>query len=110
MSQAVVHGSTVYLAGQVGMKNRDGSIDAQTREIFESIDSWLAEAGTDRTQLLSATIWLAKQSDFGAFNALWAVWLADAPKPVRATVCGAQLALSGLDIEIMVVAALPGPA
>lgn len=107
MSQAVIHGSTVYLAGQVGMQNREGAIEAQTREVFENIDRWLADAGTDRTRLISATVWLAKQADFGAFNELWAEWLADAPKPVRATVCGAQLALSGLDIEIMVVAALP---
>ncbi len=105
MSQAVVHNDTIYLAGQVALDNRGASVAMQTREILDRIDRLLAQAGSDRTRLLSATIWLRQREDFAAMNAEWSAWLGDGPKPARATVCGVELALPDWDVEIMATAA-----
>lgn len=105
MSQATVYNGTAILSGQVALDNREAGFAAQTREIFSRIDAILAEIGSGRDRLLSATIWVTDLADFGDFNALWLEWLGDAPKPARATV-GAELALPGLKIEIQVTAAV----
>lgn len=105
MSQAVIHNDTVYLAGQVALDNRDADVAVQTREILGRIDALLAEAGSERASLLSATIWLRRAEDFAAMNAEWGAWLGDEPKPVRATICGVELAMPGWVVEIMVIAA-----
>ncbi|KQT87122.1 RidA family protein [Aurantimonas sp. Leaf443] len=104
MSQAVVHGNTVYLAGQVGEPGED--VSAQTRTILAEIDRLLAEAGTSKARILSATIWLADIADFAAMNAVWDAWVDPANPPARAT--GGQIALATPDyrVEIIVVAAL----
>src|ERR1700759_1063057 len=83
MSQVVIHNGTVYLAGQVGSPGDD--IATQTREILAEIESLLAAAGTDKTRLLSATIWLADMADFAAMNAVWDAWVAGSNPPTRAT-------------------------
>ena len=79
MSQAVVHGNTVYLAGQVAS---DGSADTagQTREVLAAIDELLAEAGTDKRHLLAATIYLTDMSTFNEMNAVWEAWIAPAAR------------------------------
>ena len=104
MSQAVIHGGVVYLAGQVG--EGDG-VAEQTRAILASIDSLLARAGTDKSQLLSTQIWLSDISTFAEMNAVWEEWVDPANTPARATV-EAKLAAPQFLVEIMVTAAVAG--
>ena len=68
MSQTVVHGNTAYTAGQVGLELSGASAADQTRDILGRIDSLLAEAGTEESKLISATIWLSDMSTFAAVN------------------------------------------
>ncbi|MGA2495900.1 MAG: RidA family protein [Roseiarcus sp.] len=104
MSQAVVHGETVYLAGQVATQAAGKSVTEQTREILATIDKLLAEAGTDKTRLLSATIYLADMATFAEMNAVWEPWVAPGATPARATV-EARLAAPGYTVEIACIAA-----
>ena len=104
MSQAVIHNGTVYLAGQVGSPGDDTA--AQTREILQEIEKLLAAAGTDKSRLLQATIWLADMADFAAMNAVWDAWIGGQNPPTRAT-GQVQLASPDYRVEIIVVAALP---
>ena len=83
MSQAVVHGGTVYLAGQVGTPGT--SMEAQTRQVLASIDDLLVRAGSGRDRLLRATILLADMVDYDAMNRMWYEWVRDVGTPVRAT-------------------------
>jgi len=105
MSGAVVHLGIVYLSGQLALDNRGGDVATQTREVLERIDLLLAEAGSRRDHLLSATIYLTDMAHFEAMNAEWDAWLAQGAAPARATV-GAALAFSGFDVEIAVIAAV----
>ncbi|MGH7107186.1 MAG: RidA family protein [Acetobacteraceae bacterium] len=105
MSQAVVHGATVYLAGQVA-SDRSADTAGQTREILAAIDGLLAEAGTDKRHILAATIYLTDMSTFNEMNAVWEAWIAPGCAPARATV-GAPLASSAYRVEIVVTAGRP---
>ena len=102
MSKAVAYGDTVYLAGQTAQKG--GSVTDQTTEILATIDALLAKAGTDKTKLLAANIWLTDIATFGEMNAVWDAWVAPGCAPARATV-EAKLAAPQLKVEIMVTAA-----
>lgn len=104
MSQAVVHGDTVYLAGQVALDKAGASVTEQTRNILDRIDRLLAAAGSDKTKLLSATIWLTDMRTFDEMNAVWDAWVAEGAAPARATV-GALLATPAFTVEIGVIAA-----
>jgi enamine deaminase RidA (YjgF/YER057c/UK114 family) len=104
MSGAVVHGGTAYLAGQVANATAGGSVTEQTREILGIIDGLLAEAGTDKTRLLMANIWLTDMATFQEMNAVWDAWVAPGHTPARATV-EAKLAGPRYKVEIAVVAA-----
>ncbi len=104
MSQAVVHGDHVYLAGQVGLDSGGGSIEAQTKDILARIDGLLAEAGSDKSKLLSATIWLSDIRHYDEMNKVWDAWVSPGNAPGRACV-EARLASPLYDVEIMVVAA-----
>lgn len=104
MSMAVVHGDTVYTAGQVAKEAAGGSVADQTREILGLIDALLAKAGTDKTKLLTANIWLSDIATFGEMNAVWDAWVAPGCAPARATV-EAKLARPEFTVEIAVVAA-----
>ncbi|MFN3853676.1 MAG: RidA family protein [Phreatobacter sp.] len=104
MSGAVVHGNTVYLAGQVAHQAAGKSVTEQTREILATIDSLLAECGTSKQNLLSANIWLSDMSTFAEMNAVWDSWVVPGHTPARATV-EAKLAAPQYTVEIMVVAA-----
>ena len=104
MSQAVVHGGTVYLAGQVALTPH-APVAQQTGEVLDKIDALLARSGSDRSMLLSALIHLVDRDDYAEMNSVWSSWLADAPKPARTTVVAA-LALPGLAVEITIVAAV----
>lgn len=101
MSQAVVHGNTVYLAGQVA---KGDSVSAQTQGILAQIDALLTNAGTDKSQLVSATIWLCSMDDFAEMNAVWDAWVDTANPPARACVESPRLATPDFQVEIMVVA------
>ena len=102
MSQAVVHNGLAYLAGQVA-PNPVPSVTDQTRQILERIDGLLAEAGTDKSKILSANIWLADIGKFAEMNAVWDAWVSPGNTPARATV-EAKLATPAHLVEIMVVA------
>jgi enamine deaminase RidA (YjgF/YER057c/UK114 family) len=102
MSQAVIHGNTVYLAGQVGAPGK--SVAEQTRAVLSQIEALLAEAGSAKSKILSATIWLADMADFGEMNSVWDAWVAGKDAPARAT-GEAKLATADYKVEIIVVAA-----
>jgi len=104
MSQAVVHGNTVYLAGQVA---DDPSVDVpgQTRQILANIDKLLAAAGSDKTRILSTTIYLADIGTFAQMNSAWDAWVPQGHTPARATV-EAKLAAPQYRVEIQVIAAI----
>lgn len=104
MSMAVVHGNTVYTAGQVAKETAGGSVADQTREILGMIDDLLAKAGTDKTKLLQASIWLTDIGTFAEMNGVWDSWVAPGCAPARATV-EAKLAAAQYKVEIAVVAA-----
>jgi enamine deaminase RidA (YjgF/YER057c/UK114 family) len=103
MSQAVVHGTTVYLSGQVGAPGE--SVASQTKAVLQQIDALLAEAGSDKSRILSATIWLANIGDFREMNSVWDAWIDRDNPPARAT-SEARLAAPEYKVEIIVVAAL----
>lgn len=105
MSGAVVHGGVAYLAGQVALDAGGESVAAQTKNILDRIDATLAKAGTDKTKLLSASIWLSDISTFAEMNEVWDAWVADVKAPARATV-EAKLAAPQFTVEIAVIAAL----
>ncbi len=102
MSNAVIHNGTVYLAGQVG--NPGESVTDQTRTILSEIDRLLALAGSDKTRILSAQIWLSDIATFAEMNAVWDAWVAPGHTPTRATGESA-LATPEYKVEIIVVAA-----
>ncbi len=103
MSQAVVHGKTVYLAGQVA-DDTTADVTGQTRQILGSIDRLLAAAGSDKTKILAATIYLADIGTFAQMNAAWDAWVPAGHTPARATV-EAKLAAPAYQVEIQVIAA-----
>jgi enamine deaminase RidA (YjgF/YER057c/UK114 family) len=104
MSQAVVHGNTVYLAGIVANKTSGESVTKQAQEILSIIDGHLAKAGSDKSKLLSATIYLSDMKTFPEMNAVWDAWVSPGHTPARATV-EVKLAAPQYHIEIMVMAA-----
>ena len=104
MSKAVVHGDTVYLAGQVADKAKGASVAEQTKEILGIIDALLAEAGSDKTKMLSVNIWLSDVSTFAEMNSVWDTWVPAGNAPARATV-EAKLAAPDYKVEIAVIAA-----
>ena len=104
MSQAVVHGNTVYLAGTVSESPKSKSVTEQTRSVLSQIDALLKKAGTDKSKLLSANIWITDMANFAEMNAVWDAWVSPGNTPARATV-EAKLATPDHKVEIMVVAA-----
>jgi enamine deaminase RidA (YjgF/YER057c/UK114 family) len=103
MSMAVVHGNTVYVAGQVA-DDPNADVGGQTKQNLSKIDALLAEAGTDKTRILSANIWLRDIATFAQMNAAWDAWVPQGNTPARATV-EAKLASPNLLVEIAVIAA-----
>ena len=104
MSQIVVHGDTVYLAGIVAHANKGKSVTEQTREILETIDKYLAQVGSHKSKLLKANLWITDMAKFAEMNAVWDAWVAPGNTPARACV-EAKLATPDYNVEIMVVAA-----
>lgn len=104
MSGAVVHGQTVYLAGLTA-DDKSQDVKGQTRQILAKIDNLLAEAGSDKSKILSANIWLTDIGTWSQMNEVWDAWVSPGHTPARATV-EAKLAAPGLTVEIMVQAAV----
>ena len=105
MSDAVIHGGKVYLSGFVADKTAGGPVKDQTADILAQIDATLKEAGTDKTKILKANIWLTDIKTFNQMNEAWDAWVIAGQTPARATV-ESKLAAQGLDVEIMVEAAI----
>ena len=102
MSQIVIHNQTIYLSGQVG--NGEDDIKVQTLTCLEKVEKLLQEVGSDKSKLLSATVWLKSMSDFAAMNEVWDKWFEGVQPPARA--CGeSALARPELLVEITVIAA-----
>lgn len=102
MSQMVIHGDTIYLAGQVGTAG--ASVAQQTQDCLDKVDALLAEAGSDKTKILSTTIWMADMADFSEMNAVWDAWVPEGHAPARAT-GESKLATPDYLVEVIVVAA-----
>jgi enamine deaminase RidA (YjgF/YER057c/UK114 family) len=103
MSQAAAYGDMVYLAGQVAADTVGTGVTAQTQQVLEQIDRLLAAAGSDKSRILSATIYLADMAGFPEMNAAWDAWVDRDEPPARATV-EAKLAGPAYLVEIVVVA------
>ena len=103
LSEVAIHNGTVYLAGQIA-EDTTQDIQGQTREVLGHIDRLLAEAGSDKTRILSCQIFIADINDFGGMNAAWNEWVPEGHTPPRATV-GACFPDPKRLIEIIVVAA-----
>jgi enamine deaminase RidA (YjgF/YER057c/UK114 family) len=103
LSQAVVHGNTVYLAGIVA--GDEPTTKAQTETILKKIDALLAAAGSNKSKLLTATVYLADMKKYDEMNAAWDAWVDPMNTPARATV-EAKLAAQKYLVEIMVTAAI----
>ena len=104
MSRIVIHGDTVYLAGLVADKARGKSIGEQTKEILGMIDGYLAQAGTDKSKLLQATIWLQDIRTVDEMNKVWDAWVPQGTAPARACI-EARLQSPAKMVEIRVTAA-----
>ncbi|KWF12503.1 RidA family protein [Burkholderia pseudomultivorans] len=103
MSQAVVHGGLVFLAGQVAEDPGQG-VKGQTAQILAKIDRLLEQVGSDKTKILSASIWLADYTTFNDMNAIWDAWVPEGHAPARACV-ESKLAFPQYTVEIAVIAA-----
>jgi enamine deaminase RidA (YjgF/YER057c/UK114 family) len=103
MSQSVVHGNTVYLAGQVAADS-SADIKTQTEQVLAKVDALLAEAGTDKTKLLSAQIWLTSMGHYAQINEVWDAWMPEGCAPARACT-EARLATPELLVEVGIIAA-----
>jgi len=104
MSEMAVHNGTVYLAGQIA-DDASQDIRGQTRQVLGAIDALLARAGSDKTKILLAQIFLADLADFAAMNEVWDAWVSAGQTPPRATV-QARLAKPEWKLEIVVTAAI----
>ena len=104
LSAAVVHGNVVYVSGQVP-NTPHADVTTQTREILAKIDRLLREAGSDKSRLVNASVWLADITTFDAMNTAWEAWLPPGQAPARATV-EARIANPAYRVEIAVVAAI----
>jgi enamine deaminase RidA (YjgF/YER057c/UK114 family) len=105
MSQIVIHKDTVYLAGQVALNAPGASVAEQTKAILDQIDGLLTKAGTDKSKVLTATIWLCSMDNFEEMNTVWDQWTKGGAAPCRAAVESPRLAASQFTVEIGLIAA-----
>jgi len=103
LSQVAIHGNTVYTAGIVA-DDPTADVASQTQQILARIDQYLEEAGSDKTRILNATIWLADMQDFATMNGVWDKWVPVGNTPPRACV-ESKLATPDYKVEIRVIAA-----
>ena len=105
MSAAVIHNGMVYLAGFTPDKAIGKSVAEQTRDILAQIDATLKQAGTEKANIVKANIWLTDIKTWAEMNSVWDTWVVPGQTPARATV-ESKLAAPGIDVEIMVEAAI----
>jgi enamine deaminase RidA (YjgF/YER057c/UK114 family) len=105
MSQGVVHGGLLFTAGHVDHDGEGRDVAEQTQRILARLDHLLAQAGSSRSRILSANVWLAEISGFEAMNRVWEAWIDPQNPPARATV-EARLAGANYRVEIALVAAV----
>lgn len=103
MSGAVAHNGFVFVSGQVA-DDTDADVAGQTRQILSKIEKLLAQAGSDKTRILSANIWLAESRTFNEMNSVWDAWVPQGHTPARACV-ESKLAFPQYTVEIGVIAA-----
>ena len=103
LSEITIHNGTVYLAGQIA-EDTSQDIVGQTREVLGHVDRLLAEAGSDKTRILSTQIYIADMADFPGMNTVWDEWVVPGNTPPRATV-EAKLANPACLVEVVIVAA-----
>ncbi len=101
MSQTVVHGDTIYLAGQVG---NGADVATQTKDMLAEVDRLLAATNSSKSHILSATIWMADIEQVGDMNAVWDAWVDPANPPARACV-ESRLVSPDYLVEVMIIAA-----
>jgi enamine deaminase RidA (YjgF/YER057c/UK114 family) len=104
LCEAAIHGDTVYLCGQVA-DDVKADIRQQTREVLANVDTMLARAGTGKSRLLAATVYLKSIDDYRAMNEIWDAWTAPGAAPARTCVGGVALFSPDALVEITVVAA-----
>lgn len=104
LSEVVIHNNVAYIAGQVPSDGKS-DITAQTQQVLGKLDRWLAAAGTDKSRLLTAQVFLADVADFAAMNAVWEAWIPEGQAPARITV-GSPLADPDFKVEIVASAAI----
>lgn len=102
-SRLVKFNGVCYLSGQ--FSDNGGDVASQTREILAKIDELLARAGTDKTRLLTAEVWITTMADFPAMDSVWKDWTAPGNPPTRCC-CAVELGSPEMRVEIMVSAAL----
>ncbi|HEX2137477.1 MAG TPA: RidA family protein [Microvirga sp.] len=100
----IVYGDMIHFSGYVAESAAGQSVEEQTRDILAQIDASLAEAGSDKSKLIEATIWLADMASYAEMNAVWDAWVAAGRPPTRACV-EARLASPEYAVEIRVLAA-----
>jgi enamine deaminase RidA (YjgF/YER057c/UK114 family) len=106
MSEAVIHNGMAYLAGFVAEAAKGQSVREQTADILGLIDATLKKAGTAKSNIVKANIWLTNMDTFAQMNEAWDAWVPAGATPARATVESPRLAAAGYDVEIMVEAAV----
>jgi len=104
MSKIVIHNDTIYLCGQVA-KDSDAGIKEQTQTMLDKVDDLLLQAGSDRKNILSATIYVKDMTYFAEMNEVWDAWVIEGYSPARACVA-ASMARPELLVEVSVVAAV----
>jgi enamine deaminase RidA (YjgF/YER057c/UK114 family) len=104
LSQVVIHGDTVYLTGCMAEQTEGKSVREQTREILATIDRLLAQAGSDKTKVLTASVYLADIATYTEMNAEWDAWVSEGNAPARATF-QAKLPISATSVMIVCIAA-----
>ena len=102
MSRCVVNGDTVYVCGLTA-SDTSADVKGQTQQILDKIDHYLSEAGTDKSKLLQAQLWITDMANFADMNSVWNAWVDPENPPVRACV-KADLARPEILVEIMVTA------
>ena len=105
LSQAVVHNGIAYIAGQVARDKPGASAAEQTQNIHDRTDALLIKAGTDKSRLLTAQVWISDIRYFDEMNQVWNAWLAPGEAPTRACV-ESRLAATHYFVEISVTAAV----
>jgi enamine deaminase RidA (YjgF/YER057c/UK114 family) len=102
-SRLVKYNGVCYLSGQ--FSDNTGDVATQTRETLAKIDALLARAGTDKSRLLTAEVWITAMADFSAMDAVWKEWVGSGNPPTRCC-CAVELGDPEMRVEIMVTAAL----